>query len=125
MTNPFKQTSSPDFGPYLFIMMTILYIAKTGIWQGGAGFMTSAKTPHEARMGNILSSWRWLMITLGTVVAVAAYVLNMESNYNDIQSQILTTTSSISDPYDQSANACSNCYVDHIQQVYWVCSQFS
>ena len=35
-------------------MMTILYIAKTGIWQGGAGFMTSAKTPHEARMGNIL-----------------------------------------------------------------------
>ena len=33
-------------------MMTILYVAKTGIWQGGAGFMTSAK-PHEARMGNI------------------------------------------------------------------------
>ena len=103
MMNPFKQTSLPDFGPSFFIMMTILYVAKTGIWQGGAGFMTSAKTPHEARMGNILSSWRWLMITLGTVAfAVAAYVLIWNPIYNDIQNQIITTTSSINDPYIQS-----------------------
>ena len=43
------------------------------------------------------------MITLGTVAfAVAAYVLIWNPIYNDIQSQILTTTSSINDPYIQS-----------------------
>ncbi len=103
MMNPFKQGGLPDFGPSFFIMMTILFIAKTGVWQGGAGFMTAAKTPHEAKMGNILGSWRWLMITLGTVAfSVAAYVLVWNPIYSDVQAEIVTATGAIADPYLQS-----------------------
>ncbi len=103
MMNPFKQGGLPDFGPSFFIMMTILFIAKTGVWQGGAGFMTAAKTPHEAKMGNILGSWRWLMITLGTVAfSIAAYVLIWNPIYADLQAEIAQTTSQIPDAYLQS-----------------------
>jgi SSS family solute:Na+ symporter len=103
MMNPFKQGGLPDFGPSFFIMMTILFIAKTGVWQGGAGFMTAAKTPHEAKMGNILGSWRWLMITLGTVAfSVAAYVLIWNPIYADLQAEIVKTTGAIPDAYLQS-----------------------
>ena len=103
MMNPFKQGGLPDFGPSFFIMMTILFIAKTGVWQGGAGFMTAAKTPHEAKMGNILGSWRWLMITLGTVAfSVAAYVLIWNPIYGDLQAEIARTTRQIPDAYLQS-----------------------
>jgi SSS family solute:Na+ symporter len=103
MMNPFKQGGLPDFGPSFFVMMALLYVVKTGVWQGGAGFMTAAKSPHEAKMGNILSSWRWLMITLGTVgISVAAYVLIWNPLYAGIQAEIAAEAGVIADPYLQS-----------------------
>ena len=64
------------------------------------------------------------MITLGTVAfSVAAYVLIWNPIYNDVQNQIMTTTSSINDPYIQSQMliiACGNYY----RQVFWVFLQF-
>jgi SSS family solute:Na+ symporter len=103
MINPFKQGGLPDFGPAFFIMMTILFVAKTGVWQGGAGFMTAAKSPHEARMGNILGSWRWLLLTLSTMAfAVAAYVLIWNPVFTDVQQQIAASSASIENPYLQS-----------------------
>ncbi|QBG46625.1 sodium:solute symporter family protein [Verrucomicrobia bacterium S94] len=103
MMNPFKQGGLPDFGISYFVMLTILMVVKTGVWQGGAGFMTAAKTPHEAKMGNILSSWRWLMITVGTVAfSIAAYVLIWNPAYSEIQAQIQTTVGEINDPNLQS-----------------------
>jgi SSS family solute:Na+ symporter len=103
MMNPFKQGGLPDFGPSFFIMMTLLYIAKTGVWQGGAGFMTAAKSPHEARMGNILGSWRWLLLTLSIVAfSIAAYVVIWNPAYTAIQSQIAASTGALNSPYLQS-----------------------
>lgn len=103
MMNPFKQGGLPDFGVPYFVMLTILMVVKTGVWQGGAGFMTAAKTPHEAKMGNILSSWRWLMITVGTVgFSIAAYVLVWNPAYAAVQAQIQSTVSSIGDANLQS-----------------------
>jgi SSS family solute:Na+ symporter len=103
LVNPFKQGSLPDFGVPYFVMFTLLYIAKTGVWQGGAGYMTAAKSPHEAKMGNILSSWRWLMISLGTTaIAIAAYTLVWNARFGAEQTLIKTAVDSITDPYIQS-----------------------
>lgn len=103
LMNPFKQVGLPDFGVPYFVIMTILFVAKTGVWQGGAGYMTAARTPHEAKMGNILSSWRWLMIGLGgTAVAIATYVLVWNAQYAAEQEVLRQTVNAISDPYIQS-----------------------
>lgn len=103
LVDPFKQGGLPDFGIPYFVMFTLLYIAKTGVWQGGAGYMTAARTAHEAKMGNILSSWRWLMITLGaTAVSIAAYTLVWNVRFGAEQGLIKTAVDSIADPYIQS-----------------------
>ncbi|WOO39312.1 sodium:solute symporter family protein [Rubellicoccus peritrichatus] len=103
MMNPFRQEGLPDFGVPYFVMMAILFVAKTGIWQGGAGYMTAARTPHEAKMGNILSSWRWLMIGLGSMaVSIASYTLVWNAQYAAEQEIIQASVNMISDPYLQS-----------------------
>lgn len=103
MINPFKQGGLPDFGPAFFIMMTILFVAKTGVWQGGSGFMTAAKSAHEAKMGNILGSWRWLLITLGTIgIVIACYTLLWNPAYAEQQSAIKDIISQIPDKHIQS-----------------------
>jgi len=103
MMNPFKQAGLPDFGVPYFIMMAILLFAKQGIWQGGAGYMTAARTPHEAKMGNILSSWRWLMINMGTIVIVmAAYTLVWNSAFAAEQAIIREQVAGIEDKFVQS-----------------------
>ncbi len=103
MLNPFKLDGLPDFGLAFFVMMGILVIAKTGVWQGGAGYMTAARTPHEARMGNILSSWRWLMIGVGTLIfAISAYTVAWNPDFAAEQENIRAMADGIEDSYLQS-----------------------
>ena len=76
MLEPFSQTSLPDFGVAFFIMMILQRIMQTGVWQGGAGYLTAARSPHEGKMGNIMGGWRWLVIAMTiTALPIAAYVL--------------------------------------------------
>lgn len=103
MMNPFKLEGLPDFGVPFFIMIAILAVAKNGIWQGGAGYMTAAKTPHEAKMGNILSAWRWLMIGLGTTaLVIAAYTFVWNPDFGLAQEVIRARVNNMADPYVQS-----------------------
>jgi SSS family solute:Na+ symporter len=76
MLHPFTQTKLPNFGVAFFVMMILQRIMQTGVWQGGAGYLTAARSPHEGKMGNIMGGWRWLVIALTiTTLPVAAYVL--------------------------------------------------
>lgn len=103
MLNPFRQGGLPDFGVPYFLMMAVLFLAKTGVWQGGAGYMTAARTPHEAKMGNILSGWRWLMISLGTVILViTVYTLVWNPAFVAEQLAIQERVGPIEDKYIQS-----------------------
>jgi SSS family solute:Na+ symporter len=103
MLNPFRQGGLPDFGVPYFLMMAVLFLAKTGVWQGGAGYMTAARTPHEAKMGNILSGWRWLMISLGTVaLVITVYTLVWNPAFVAEQLAIQERVGPIADKYIQS-----------------------
>jgi len=76
MVNPFQMGGVLDFGVPFFMMMGLLQILRTGVWQGGSGYMAAARSPHEAKMGNILGGWRWLLQIMGTTFfALAAYVI--------------------------------------------------
>ncbi|MCC7517677.1 MAG: sodium:proline symporter [Verrucomicrobiae bacterium] len=73
MLNPFDTAAATDFNVwYVLIGIFSMCYNQMG-WQGGHAFRSSAANPHEAKMGNILGSWRGgsrtVMITLLGVCA--------------------------------------------------------
>ncbi|MEM8736979.1 MAG: sodium:solute symporter [Planctomycetota bacterium] len=74
--NPFEQNGLESFNPLLFIMLAVLGVYQYRVWQGSQAYNSSARSPHEAKMANVLSGFRaivqWLLIPLA---AIAAWVL--------------------------------------------------
>ena len=56
--NPFDSGGVKDFNVWYVVMGLIGGIYGTMAWQNAAGYQGAALTPHEARMGNVLSRWR-------------------------------------------------------------------
>lgn len=75
MVNPFDTQNAKDFNIWLIIMMTIGGCYKIMAWQNSHAFNSSAATPHESVMGNIMGQWRAFaltaMVTLLSVCAVS------------------------------------------------------
>ena len=61
MLDPFATTGIKDFNIWYFVMGIISTFFGTGTWQGNSGYNASAKNAHEARMANMLGSWRVLV----------------------------------------------------------------
>ncbi len=68
--NPFDATKTKGFNIYTCLLGIFGMFYLTGAWQGGHMFRSAARSPHEARMGGILSSWRGYARTLVLVVLV-------------------------------------------------------
>ncbi|MEM9418045.1 MAG: hypothetical protein AAGA25_03180 [Planctomycetota bacterium] len=86
MMNPSKLGNEGAFSIPFFVMMGLILISQTGVWQGGSGYLTAARTPHEGRMGSILGGWRWMTITLGTISAVTlVYCVIWNANFSQEQ----------------------------------------
>jgi solute:Na+ symporter, SSS family len=74
MVNPFDTLKLKDFNALFFMMEISLYVYGYMAWQGNQANNVSAKTPHEARMGKILSAFRmvaYFMVIF--LVPVCAY----------------------------------------------------
>ncbi|SDU18015.1 solute:Na+ symporter, SSS family [Verrucomicrobium sp. GAS474] len=72
--NPFDTHAVKDFNIGYVLMGLVVTIYGTMAWQNAAGYQSAALTPHEARMGNVLSRWREMgkgaVITLMAVCAM-------------------------------------------------------
>ncbi|MDD3155508.1 MAG: hypothetical protein PHS41_11635, partial [Victivallaceae bacterium] len=62
--NPFDTAKIADFNFWFFLINLYFAIGTYGSWQGNQGYAASALNPHEAKMGNILATWRQISITL-------------------------------------------------------------
>ncbi|MHB1462214.1 MAG: sodium:solute symporter family protein [Armatimonadota bacterium] len=75
MINPFHTTGVDDFNFWYQAIALIGAFYGYMAWQGGQGFFSSAKTPHEGKMGGIIGLWRQmpqaLCITLLALAAIA------------------------------------------------------
>ncbi|MBK1875280.1 sodium:solute symporter family protein [Pelagicoccus mobilis] len=101
--NPLKLEGFSDFGIAYFAMRIFQMILQTGTWQGGAGYLTAAKSPHESRMGGMLYGWRWLVITMGTIaITMGTYTMLWNPEYAADQAVIAETINSIDQQYLQS-----------------------
>ena len=68
MINPFHAGQVKDFNTayYLIGLFGIFFTYMS--WQGSQGFYSSAKNPHEQRMGNLISGWRLIPQNLMTLI---------------------------------------------------------
>lgn len=73
LVNPFNTQNAKDFNIWLIIMMTISGCYKIMAWQNSHAFNSSAATPHESVMGNIMGQWRAFALTaMVTLLSVCA-----------------------------------------------------
>ena len=71
--NPFHATGAKNFNTYYFLMGIVMGVYAYQSWQGTSGFNSSAKSPHEQKMGMMLAMFRqWPSTVLIAMTAICA-----------------------------------------------------
>ncbi len=96
MLNPFDTGQITDFNIWYYLIGVFTAFYGHMAWQGSQGFFSSAKSPHEQKMGAIISTWRQvpqnialMLMGLGTLA-----VLRLPE-YSGVASTISNTLSTI------------------------------
>lgn len=58
LVHPFHTQKIKDFNMWYFLIGAFALVYHHMAWQGNQGYFCAAKSPHEARMGRILFTWR-------------------------------------------------------------------
>ena len=73
MLNPFDSSANADFNVWYVVVQIVLATYGTLAWQNASAYNAAARTPHEARISQILSRWRDMgKICVATLLAIAA-----------------------------------------------------
>lgn len=89
MLNPLDTSRAEDFNVWFVLIMIFMAFYQTGAWLGSSGYMASARTPHEARMGRIIGIWRLIPLYLMFVlVPVCSYTLLNHPAYSVDAAQV-------------------------------------
>ena len=74
MLNPFDSMQLRDFNIWYVLLGIFTSCYAYGSWQGGHAFKSSAASPHEAKMANILGKWRdYARGLMFVLLAICAY----------------------------------------------------
>jgi SSS family solute:Na+ symporter len=76
LINPYRTSQVEDFNFWYFLIGTIGVVYVVMSWQGTQAYNASAKSAHEAKMGQVLTNWRenpWKLFVL--IVPVIAYTV--------------------------------------------------
>jgi len=76
LVNPFKISGISGFNMQFFLIQYFLWVYCWKAWQGTQGYNAAAKTPHEARMSQVVGTWRYfaqeMIVPIFAVCAIAA-----------------------------------------------------
>lgn len=98
MLNPFKGGQAADFNVYYFVTYALMLVYGYKAWQGTQGYNCSAKSPHEARMAGILSSFRGTVLVLMYVCTpICVYVVLKNPAFAGLAENIQNTLKQITD----------------------------
>jgi len=92
-------SSGQQFNVYFYLIALFgnFYTAMT--WQGASGFNSSAKNPHEMKMGAIISIWRNLPVAfMGLILPIGAYVVLHHPQFASMANVIKLSVANIHDP---------------------------
>ncbi|MEA4861897.1 MAG: sodium:solute symporter [Victivallaceae bacterium] len=59
MIDPFMRSTTTEFNLTYFLIGVFMAVYGVLAWQGGSGYFSSAKTPHEAVVSGVINSWRY------------------------------------------------------------------
>lgn len=84
MINPMASGDVDNFNISFFLIMAFGYAYNFMAWQGGQGYYGAAKSPHEARMGRVVSKLRATTQNFPLVLlALAAFTLLNNVDFSD------------------------------------------
>lgn len=96
LINPYKTSEVPDFNFFYFLINVVGVIYVKLSWQGSQGFNSSAKSAHEAKMGEVLGNLRdipkWLFLVL---IPIIAYTILHNSDFKVIADGVGATMQGI------------------------------
>ncbi|MHB9035870.1 MAG: sodium:solute symporter family protein [Armatimonadota bacterium] len=72
MINPFHTSGVTDFNIWYYLIGIFGGFYGYMSWQGAQGFFSSARTPHEQKMGGIIGAWRVVPQNLAVVLLALA-----------------------------------------------------
>lgn len=74
LINPFQTSQVKDFNIWFALIGLFALVYTQMAWQGNQGFNCSAVSPHEAKMGRVLATWRgFAMALMLTLLSLCAY----------------------------------------------------
>jgi len=102
MLNPFDSFGIQDFNIWNVLMLILISIYSTMAWQNSSAYNSAALTPHEGRMGNVLSRWREMgKIAVVTLLGVCAVTYLHHPDFAAGAAQVETIVHHIADPQAQ------------------------
>ena len=83
LLNPFHTSQIKDFNVWFYLISVFISIYGYQTWLGGQGFMTSARNPHEQRMGAIIGTFRNAPLNLmKLILPIAAFTVLHSQAYS-------------------------------------------
>jgi solute:Na+ symporter, SSS family len=64
MLHPYHTGNVKDFNIWFYLIGIFSSFYSCNSWQGGSGFNSAGRTPHETQMGTIISVWRQVPVVL-------------------------------------------------------------
>ncbi len=87
--NPFRTSQAQDFNVWFFGIASFGMLYHYMAWQGNQAYNVSAISPHEARMGRILATWRDLVLNLFVIlVPVIAFTVMNHPDFANLSEQV-------------------------------------
>jgi SSS family solute:Na+ symporter len=68
MIDPFDIGAEEQFNALYWLISAFVLFYTMRAWQGDQGYNAAALTPHEAKMAQLLSGWRWRVLMLVALV---------------------------------------------------------
>ena len=99
MINPFDTSEVHSFNIWFYFIAYLGMFYNFMGWQASQGYNASAKSPHEARMGRIIGTWRGYVIwSLATIVPVAVYMVMNSPEFEPLIQNVNSQLDMIKNP---------------------------
>ncbi|HEX2982920.1 MAG TPA: hypothetical protein VHO28_05180 [Ignavibacteriales bacterium] len=103
LINPYKTSKVPDFNFWYFLINVVGVIYVKLSWQGNQGFNSSAKSAHEAKMGEVLGNLRdipkWLFLVF---IPIIAYTVLHHADFAGVAQSVNNTLPTVGAPAIQN-----------------------